>query len=99
MLPLPRFRVVRPRSLAEALDTLATGTGAADARTVRLLAGGTDLVPNLKHGLYDVETVIAASFGLAQELLDVQRELAEGILGLLPTMPPAKTPAPASSSA
>ncbi len=59
MLPLPRFRLLRPRSWAEALDTLAAGTGAEDARSVRLLAGGTDLVPNLKHGLYDVETVIA----------------------------------------
>lgn len=58
MLPLPRFRLLRPRSLAEALDALATGTGSGDARTVRLLAGGTDLVPNLKHGLYDVETLV-----------------------------------------
>lgn len=59
MLPLPRFRLLRPRSLAEALDTLAAGTGVEDVRSVRLLAGGTDLLPNLKHGLYDVETVIA----------------------------------------
>ncbi|MEO6461622.1 MAG: FAD binding domain-containing protein [Candidatus Eisenbacteria bacterium] len=58
MLPLPRFRMVRPRSLAEALDALAEGTGAEDVRTVRLLAGGTDLVPNLKHGLYDIETLV-----------------------------------------
>jgi len=69
MLPLPRFRVLRPRSLAEALDTLAVNgsddgptVANADAwgsRPVRLLAGGTDLVPNLKHGLLDVETVVA----------------------------------------
>lgn len=53
MLPLPRFEVLVPRSLEEALDTLAArGAGA------RLLAGGTDLVPNLKHGLFDVEVVI-----------------------------------------
>jgi len=69
MLPLPRFRVLRPRSLAEALDALAAN-GADDgptvknadawgSRPVRLLAGGTDLVPNLKHGLLDVETVVA----------------------------------------
>ena len=58
MLPLPRFRVLRPCSLDEALDALAKGSGKEDARTVRLLAGGTDLVPNLKHGLYDVETLV-----------------------------------------
>src|SRR5882672_1183407 len=53
MLPLPRFDVVLPRTLAEALDTLAArGPGA------RLLAGGTDLVPNLKHGLLDVDTLV-----------------------------------------
>jgi 4-hydroxybenzoyl-CoA reductase subunit beta len=59
MLPLPRFRLLRPRSLGEALDALAGGTGTGDTRTVRLLAGGTDLVPNLKHGLYDVATLVA----------------------------------------
>ncbi len=69
MLPLPRFRVLRPRSLSEALDALAVN-GADDgptvanadawgSRPVRLLGGGTDLVPNLKHGLLDVETVVA----------------------------------------
>ena len=58
MLPLPRFRLLRPRSLAEALDALAAGTGTADGRTVRLLAGGTDLVPNLKHGLLDATTLV-----------------------------------------
>jgi 4-hydroxybenzoyl-CoA reductase subunit beta len=56
MLPLPHFRLLRPRSLAEALDALAAG---AAGRTTRLLAGGTDLVPNLKHGLLDVETLVA----------------------------------------
>ena len=58
MLPLPRFRLVRPGSLAEALDLLASGTGTGESRTVRPLAGGTDLVPNLKHGLYDCATVV-----------------------------------------
>jgi 4-hydroxybenzoyl-CoA reductase subunit beta len=53
MLPLPRFDVLVPRSLAEALDLLAEhGPGA------RLMAGGTDLVPNLKHGLLDVERLV-----------------------------------------
>jgi 4-hydroxybenzoyl-CoA reductase subunit beta len=53
MLPLPRVQFAVPRSLEDALDILATrGAGA------RLLAGGTDLVPNLKHGLLDVEVLV-----------------------------------------
>jgi len=56
MLPLPRFSILRPRSLAEALDALAA---AREPGAMRVLAGGTDLVPNLKHGLFDVETLVA----------------------------------------
>ena len=53
MLPLPRLEIAAPRTLDEALGILAArGKGA------RLLAGGTDLVPNLKHGLFDVEVLI-----------------------------------------
>jgi 4-hydroxybenzoyl-CoA reductase subunit beta len=48
MLPMPRVAFAVPTSLEDALDTLAApGPGA------RILAGGTDLVPNLKHGLLD----------------------------------------------
>ncbi len=53
MLPLPRFQFAAPRSLAEALVLLAEKGPAA-----RLIAGGTDLVPNLKHGLLDVEVLV-----------------------------------------
>ena len=53
MLPLPRFRFHVPRSLDDALETLAASRGAA-----RLIAGGTDLVPNLKHRLLDVEVLV-----------------------------------------
>jgi len=53
MLPLPRFDVIAPRSLDEALNVIAARGPAA-----RLLAGGTDLVPNLKHGLLDVDTLV-----------------------------------------
>jgi len=54
MLPLPRIALHVPRSLDDALDVLA-----ARGRAARLLAGGTDLVPNLKHGLFDAEVLIA----------------------------------------
>ena len=42
---MPDFRLSRPASYAEAAALLAGDTGA------RLLAGGTDLVPNLRRGL------------------------------------------------
>ncbi len=42
---LPDFALVRPATLDQALAVLASG------HTVRPIAGGTDLVPNLRHGL------------------------------------------------
>ena len=46
MSALPRFRLERPRSLEEALRLLALGPG------VLPVAGGTDLVPSMKQGLF-----------------------------------------------
>jgi 4-hydroxybenzoyl-CoA reductase subunit beta len=43
--PLPDFTLIAPRSVAEAARSLAQHQGS------RPLAGGTDLVPNLRHGL------------------------------------------------
>ncbi len=45
MHPLPEFTLQRPTSLAEAVSALAGPTPA------RLIAGGTDLLPNLRRGL------------------------------------------------
>jgi 4-hydroxybenzoyl-CoA reductase subunit beta len=45
MMRLPRFRFVAPRSIAEAADVLASA-GAGDAM---IIAGGTDLIPNMKR--------------------------------------------------
>lgn len=45
MTALPAFRLERPRSLAEAVGLLSREAGA------RVLAGGTDLIPALRHGL------------------------------------------------
>jgi 4-hydroxybenzoyl-CoA reductase subunit beta len=46
-LSLPEFKLLRPRSLAEAIEHLAHHAG-----TVRILAGGTDLVPSLQQKLF-----------------------------------------------
>lgn len=53
MLPLPRLRTLAPASIEEALAALARG-----GPGTRLVAGGTDLLPNLKHGLQDVEELV-----------------------------------------
>src|SRR5262245_27360902 len=45
MMRLPRFRFVAPRSVAEAVDLLA----AASAGDAMIVAGGTDLIPNMKR--------------------------------------------------
>lgn len=51
MLTMPSFEVVRPRSLDAATDALARGGV--------LVAGGTDLVPNLKRGLLDPKRLVS----------------------------------------
>jgi len=52
MLRLPEYRYHQPRSLVEALDRLSAG----DAM---VLAGGTDLIPNMKHRLFTPSHVVA----------------------------------------
>ena len=54
MLRLPEFRLLQPRSLAEAASML-TGEGPG----ARLVAGGTDLWPNMKRRHQKAETVIS----------------------------------------
>lgn len=49
----PGFVVERPRTVAEAVALLAT-----HGEHARIVAGGTDLVPNLKHGLYAPQVLI-----------------------------------------
>jgi len=54
MLPLPIFQHHAPRTLEEVVTLL--GTLGAEAR---LIAGGTDLLPNMKHGLVEPEHLIS----------------------------------------
>lgn len=58
MLRLPPFRFLRPRRLAEAAAMLA-GEGAGEGRPVRLVAGGTDLWPNMKRRHQKAATVVS----------------------------------------
>ncbi len=54
MLPLPAFKLHQPRTLPEAAALLhELGPRA------RLVAGGTDIVPNMKHGLVEVRALVS----------------------------------------
>ena len=54
MLRLPQYRYHRPRAVAEALELLSQHAG--DAVPI---AGGTDLVPNMKHRLFEPGHLVA----------------------------------------
>src|SRR5258706_4890252 len=76
MMTLPAVEVLRPESVAAAVEALKSHPGA------RVLAGGTDIVPNLKYGMYDTEHLVALR-GLSKELRYVRSE-ADGLrLGAL----------------
>jgi len=67
MLPLPIFDYHRPRTLGEALGLLARLGDKA-----RIIAGGTDVLPNMKQGLFDPEHVV--SIGRLEELRGISIE-------------------------
>src|SRR5438105_6986282 len=67
MMTLPDLTVLRPASVAEAVEALRANPGA------RVLAGGTDIVPNLKYGMYDTQHLVALR-GLSKELRYVRED-------------------------
>jgi 4-hydroxybenzoyl-CoA reductase subunit beta len=52
-LSLPQFRLLRPRAVDEALAGLAKHAG-----KIRVLAGGTDLIPSMRQKLFEPECVL-----------------------------------------
>ena len=50
---LPRFKLLRPRSVAEAVEHLVNHAG-----SVRVLAGGTDMIPSMRQKLFEPEYVV-----------------------------------------
>ena len=50
---LPQFRLLRPRAIDEAIAFLAKHTG-----NIRVLAGGTDLIPSMRQKLFEPEYVL-----------------------------------------
>jgi 4-hydroxybenzoyl-CoA reductase subunit beta len=62
-LSLPQFKLLRPRSVAEAIECLATRVGASDSPApghtpIRIIAGGTDLIPSMRQKLFEPEYVL-----------------------------------------
>ena len=81
MMTLPEVTVLRPGSVAEAVEALRANPGA------RLLAGGTDIVPNLKYGMYDTQhQSLVALRGLSRELRYVREDDGGFRLGALCTI-------------
>ncbi len=79
MLTLPGLSIHRPTSVDEAVAALAAHPDA------RVLAGGTDLVPNLKYGMYETQHLVALR-GLSRELRYVREEAGELRIGALTTI-------------
>ncbi len=77
MLRLPKFRLAEPRTAAEAVAIMASH---APGKAL-YVAGGTDLLPNMKHGLFTPETLVSLQ-GVA-ELRGI-REAADGALEIGP---------------
>jgi len=67
MLRLPRFDLRRPRTVAEAVTALAEAGPAG-----MIVAGGTDLLPNMKHELFTPEVLV--SLDGIEELRGVREE-------------------------
>jgi 4-hydroxybenzoyl-CoA reductase subunit beta len=79
-LSLPQFRLLRPRAVDEAVAYLAKHAG-----NVRVLAGGTDLIPSMRQRLFEPEYVLDLH-GLA-ELREIQPQTNGGVeIGALTTL-------------
>jgi 4-hydroxybenzoyl-CoA reductase subunit beta len=52
-LSLPQFKLLRPKSIAEAVELLAKYSG-----SVRVLAGGTDIIPSMRQKLFEPDYVL-----------------------------------------
>src|SRR3989454_12684874 len=79
MMTLPDLTVLRPGSVAEAVEARRAHPGA------RVLAGGTDIVPNLKYGMYDTQHLVALR-GLSSELRYLREGGGDLLLGAMCTV-------------
>ena len=74
---LPEFKLLRPRTTAEAIALLAQHAG-----SIRILAGGTDLLPSMQQKLFEPQYVL--DVGRIAELKGIRRQFDGGVeLGAL----------------
>jgi 4-hydroxybenzoyl-CoA reductase subunit beta len=79
-LSLPQFRLLRPRTVEEAVTYLAKHGG-----NIRVLAGGTDLIPSMRQKLFEPEYVLDLR-GIA-ELRGIRPEMTRAVeIGALTTL-------------
>lgn len=71
MLPLPRFSLEQPDDLADALALVASGS--------RVIAGGTDLLPSMKHRIFEPASLV--SLRGVRSLRDIGTDGANLLLG------------------
>ena len=58
---LPQFKLLRPRTVAQAVGYLAkhgSDAAAGDGQHLRIIAGGTDLIPSMRQKLFEPEYVL-----------------------------------------
>jgi 4-hydroxybenzoyl-CoA reductase subunit beta len=83
-LSLPQFKLLRPRALEEAVEFLARHAGEG-ARATRVVAGGTDLIPSMRQGLFAPEYVLDIRH--IAELRGIQPKAGNGVeIGALTTL-------------
>jgi 4-hydroxybenzoyl-CoA reductase subunit beta len=79
-LSLPQFTLLRPRTLQEALGALSKHVS-----NIRVLAGGTDLIPSMRQKLFEPEYVLDIRH--LAELKSVHQQPGEGVsIGALSTL-------------
>lgn len=69
MLPLRNFALSKPQTITELKEELLQASP-----LTKIMAGGTDMLPNLKHGLYDIDRIISLKKIKELEYLDITPE-------------------------
>ena len=77
---LPEFKLLRPRSVEEAIGLLGQ-----QAQTIRVLAGGTDLIPSMRQKLFEPQSVVDVR--RLPQLKGIHTRAGEGVeIGALTTL-------------
>jgi len=79
-LSLPEFKLLRPRSVEEAVGLLGQ-----QAQTIRVLAGGTDLIPSMRQKLFEPQSLV--DIRRLPQLKGIHTRAGEGVeIGALTTL-------------